>query len=171
MGALSCDNPGPPATQVEISHLSQHMQKTRADTRLLQHSSRLWAAGGIGHQPTFHAGPRSTRQMGWGWTPGYPQHRCKGHPGDGAEHKVVPGPAQGEAESPTLSSSGASWLRWGGLGETFEGREGWLAPRGLCQASSSVLQDSFKARMISLPRCDNIWRDFAAFWLLHHACS
>lgn len=51
----------------------------------------------------------------------------------------------------------------------FLGKEGLLVPWGLCQASRNVLQDTFKPRMISLPRCDNIWRDFAAFWLLHHA--
>lgn len=39
----------------------------------------------------------------------------------------MPSPAQGEAEGPTLSST---WLRWGGLGETFEGSEGCWRPKG-----------------------------------------
>lgn len=102
------------------------MQKAEADTRLLQHRSKLCAAGGIGHQPTFLTGPRSTQQMGWAWTPGCLQHRCKVHPGDGAGHKAMPSPAQGEAEGPTLSSAGASWLRWGSWVKLLRAaRAGW----------------------------------------------
>lgn len=84
MGALSCDNPGPPATHVEISHLSQHMQKTRAETpgsfstapgsgqQVGLDTSQPSTQGqgphgrwdGVGHQATLNTGAKVTQEMG-----------------------------------------------------------------------------------------------------------
>jgi len=121
-----------------------------------------------GHQVTFSTGPRFHPGDGAGHQTAF-STGPRFHPRGGAEHNFIPSPAQEETEGPTLSLNGAAGPWVGGPGGAPQGSEGLLVPCRLCQAGSDVLQDTFKPRMIPLPRCENIWRDFAAFWHLHHA--